>query len=232
VAHRAGDVEALLAALHQLGVTGTEYRCPSSRPFCRCCSNRCGTESDASARKFFARRIAPHRATSGSFGRCFRHFVADRHRAATGRRGRDHRQKIERRLRAHFHLAHHVRENFDRCRCCLSAETEIATSAIAGEKKMRKKPRSILVLVHDGDVLPAALLEQLARFDFGETRIARFDREEKSVVRRAAESVPVENRMIPARQSVHDLAAKNAANAEKRTVSSNMIGKNAGTVFQ
>ncbi len=38
----------------------------------------------------------------------------------------------------------------------------------------------------------------------GKSRIARFDHEEEPVVRRPAEPLPVEHRMIPARQSVHD----------------------------
>ena len=48
--------------------------------------------------------------------------------------------------------------------------------------------------MNDGDVLAAGLLEKLARFDFGESRIARFDDQEKSVVRRALEPLPVKDR--------------------------------------
>ena len=51
---------------------------------------------------------------------------------------------------------------------------------------------------------PPVCSRSCARFDFGETRVARFDDEEKSVVRRAFETFPVKHRMIPARQPVHD----------------------------
>src|SRR5262249_43389024 len=55
-----------------------------------------------------------------------------------------------------------------------------------------------------GDVLAAGALKQLARFDFCEARIASFNHEEESVISHAAESVPVKNRMMRPRQSVHD----------------------------
>src|SRR5438132_1825611 len=67
------------------------------------------------------------------------------------------------------------------------------------------------VLVQDGDVLPAGLLEQVARFVFVETRIARFDREKKSVVSHTRKPVPIEDGMIPARQAVHDEDGKKGA---------------------
>src|SRR5215211_8576997 len=79
-----------------------------------------------------------------------------------------------------------------------------ATIAIPSRRKTRKKPRSISVLVHHGDVLAATLFQEPLRFAFSKARIARFDDQKKSVVRRAAKTVPVENRMVPARQSVHD----------------------------
>src|SRR3954469_24701704 len=81
------------------------------------------------------------------------------------------------------------------------------TAAIAMpiKRKMRKNPRSInLFFVDDGDVGSAALLQKLAGFELGKSRIARFDDQEKAVVRGAAEPAPVEDRVIPARQSVHD----------------------------
>src|SRR5438105_15853432 len=58
--------------------------------------------------------------------------------------------------------------------------------------------------VDDGDVGAAALFQKLARFQLGEPRITRFDDQEKSVIGCAAEPGPVEDRMIPARQTVHD----------------------------
>src|SRR5204863_7344156 len=79
-----------------------------------------------------------------------------------------------------------------------------ATIATPISKKMRKNPRSItLVFVDDGDVFAAALFQKFAGLQLGEARIAGFDDEEKSVVGRAAESPPVEDRMIPARKAVH-----------------------------
>src|SRR3977135_1508729 len=70
---------------------------------------------------------------------------------------------------------------------------------------MRKNPRSItLVFVDDRYVFAAALFQKLAGLQFGEARIAGFDDEEKSVVGRAAESPPIEDGMIPARQAIHD----------------------------
>src|SRR6266481_1768902 len=65
-----------------------------------------------------------------------------------------------------------------------------------------------LVLVHDGDMLPAGLLQELVHSVFRKARVARFDRQEKSVIGHAAETVPVEHRMIPARQAIHDLPRK------------------------
>src|SRR5205823_831073 len=71
--------------------------------------------------------------------------------------------------------------------------------------KMRKKPRSIsILLMHDGDVHSAGFEQQIVCFHFAETRIARFDGEEKSIVGRTRKAVPVKNGMVPARQSVHD----------------------------
>src|SRR5438270_4389507 len=87
---------------------------------------------------------------------------------------------------------------------CSPRNPKIATITIPVRTKMRRNPRSISVLVHDGDVLPAGLLKQVARFVLVETRIARFDREEESIVGHACKSVPIEYGMIPARQSVHD----------------------------
>src|SRR2546423_10436267 len=80
-----------------------------------------------------------------------------------------------------------------------------ATIAMPISRKMRKKPRSIkLFFVDDGDVGAAALFQELARLQLGEPRVAGFDDQEKSVVGGATESTPIEDRVIPARQSVHD----------------------------
>src|SRR5947209_11077868 len=53
-------------------------------------------------------------------------------------------------------------------------------------------------------MLAPGFLQQPNDIVFSETRIARFDREKETVVRCAFETLPVENRMIPARQAVHD----------------------------
>src|SRR4249920_1173441 len=65
-----------------------------------------------------------------------------------------------------------------------------------------------LVLVHDGDMSPAGLLQQLVDAVFRKPRVASFDCQEKSVIGHAAEAVPVEHRMVPARQAIHDLPRK------------------------
>src|SRR5205814_8722973 len=92
---------------------------------------------------------------------------------------------------------------------CSPRKPHIATMTMPARREMRKKPRSIsILLVHDGDVQPAGFEEQIVSFYFAKTRIARFDGEEKSVVGRASETVPVEHGMMPARQSVHDQIRK------------------------
>src|SRR5215510_7398863 len=68
--------------------------------------------------------------------------------------------------------------------------------------------RRMLVLVYDGDMLSAGLLQQLVHAVFRKPRVARFDCEEKSVIGHAAEAFPVEHRMVPARQTIHDLPCK------------------------
>src|SRR5438093_8459533 len=65
--------------------------------------------------------------------------------------------------------------------------------------------RRMLVLVHDGDMLAAGLLQQLVHAVFRKARVASFDCQEKSVIGHAAETFPVEQRMVPARQTIHDL---------------------------
>src|SRR5215831_16915811 len=65
-----------------------------------------------------------------------------------------------------------------------------------------------LVLVYDGDMLPTGLLQQLVHAVFRKPRVASFDRQEKSVIGHAAEAFPVEHRMVPARQAIHELPCK------------------------
>src|SRR6476660_891037 len=68
--------------------------------------------------------------------------------------------------------------------------------------------RRMLVLVYDGDMLAAGLLQQLVHAVFRKPRVASFDCQEKSVIGHAAEAFPVEQRMVPARQAIHDLPPK------------------------
>src|SRR5437763_13032751 len=87
---------------------------------------------------------------------------------------------------------------------CSPRKPHIATMTMPARRKMRKKPRSIsILLVHDDDMQPAGFEKQIVCFCFTETRIARFNGEEKSIVGRARETIPVENGMIRARESVH-----------------------------
>src|SRR5437588_4269503 len=80
-----------------------------------------------------------------------------------------------------------------------------ATAAIVINREIKRNPRNISsVLVHDRDVFAAAALEQVARFQFGESWIARFNHQEKPIIGGALESLPVKNRMMWSRQAVHD----------------------------
>src|SRR6266403_4932798 len=87
---------------------------------------------------------------------------------------------------------------------CSPRNPKIATITIPVRTKMRRNPRSMSVLVHNGDVLPAGVLEQVPRFVLVETRVAGFDSEKKPVVSHTCKPVPIEHGMVPARQPVHD----------------------------
>src|SRR5438477_5068302 len=92
---------------------------------------------------------------------------------------------------------------------CSPRKPHIATITMPARRKMRRNPRSIsILLVHDSDVESAGFQKQIMRFHFAKTRIARFDGEEKSVVGGARKAVPVENGMVPARESVHEQVRK------------------------
>src|SRR5690348_15376059 len=87
---------------------------------------------------------------------------------------------------------------------CSPRKPAIATITMLASKKMRRKPRSIsILLVHDSNVHPTGFDQQIVRFHFAETRIARFDGKEKAVVGDAAETVPVKERMMPPRSEEH-----------------------------
>src|SRR6266511_3540297 len=68
--------------------------------------------------------------------------------------------------------------------------------------------RRMLVLVHDGDMPPAGLLQQLVHTVFCKARVTSLDCHEKYVIGHAAEIFPVEQRMVPARKPIHDLPCK------------------------
>src|SRR5207249_12112634 len=100
---------------------------------------------------------------------------------------------------------------------CSPRKPHIATMTMPARTKMRRKPRSIsILLVHDGNVHPAGFLQQVVRFHFAETRIARFDGKEKAVISDAAETVPVKNGMMPARQTVHDLPGEKGGESREK----------------
>src|SRR5207247_5233773 len=75
-------------------------------------------------------------------------------------------------------------------------------------QKSQRIRGAYLVLVDDGDMLAAGLLQQLVHAVFRKPRVASFDCQEKSVIGHAAEAFPVEHRMVPARQAIHDLPRK------------------------
>src|SRR4030095_13661451 len=75
-------------------------------------------------------------------------------------------------------------------------------------QKSQRIRGAYLVLVHDGDMLPAGLLQQLVHAVFRKPRVASFDCQEKSVIGHAAEAFPVEQRMVPARQAIYALPRK------------------------
>src|SRR5262249_24497204 len=99
---------------------------------------------------------------------------------------------------------------------CSPRKPAIATMTMLASTKIRKKPRSIsILLVHDGDVHPAGFDQQAVRFRLAETRIARFDGQEKAIIGHPTETVPVEKRMMPAWQSVHDLPGEKGGESRK-----------------
>ena len=112
---------------------------------------RAATETDASA-QFCSRRRSIGRISRRRFQLRLWHFVANRHRARNRKAWPTSiREKVERRLRPHFLLPHHVRENFPWCAgAVFSAKTAHRHDDDAGEHEDEKKPRSIsILLVHD-----------------------------------------------------------------------------------
>src|SRR5947207_15425561 len=66
---------------------------------------------------------------------------------------------------------------------CSPRKPHIATMTMPVRRNMRKKPRSIsILLVHDGDVHSAGYEQQVVCCDFAQTRIASLDGEETSIV--------------------------------------------------
>src|SRR5437868_11574525 len=91
-----------------------------------------------------------------------------------------------------------------------------ARAAIVRSSEIKRKPRIISVLVNDGYVLSTAPLQKLARFDLGESWITCFDCKKETVVRCPAESGPVEHRLVPPRQPIHDLPGEERGKRGKK----------------
>ena len=84
--------------------------------------------------------------------------------------------------------------------------------------------------MHDGDMLAAGLLQQLVHPIFRKARVASLDcQENPSLVTRLNLS-QLNIGWFQRGKRFMICHAKNAENAAKSTVNSNMIGKNAGTV--
>src|SRR5438067_10373501 len=100
---------------------------------------------------------------------------------------------------------------------CSPRKPHIATMTMLASTKIRRKPRSIsILLVHDGNVPPAGHDQQVVRFRFAETRIARLDGKEKAVIGDAAETIPVKKGMMPARQTIHDLPGEKGGESREK----------------
>src|SRR5438034_11715857 len=73
---------------------------------------------------------------------------------------------------------------------CSPRKPHIATMTMPARTKMRKKPRSVsIVLVHDGDVHSAGFEQQIVCFHFDEPRIAPSDGVPTSIVDRTRQPV-------------------------------------------
>jgi hypothetical protein len=114
MAHRASDVETLLPTLHQLARDFERNTCPPI------VAHFAGVVIIGANTKADTRMRLEHLNCGGGGGRRsdrfgFRHLVANRKCAGDGQTGAAPiGKKIEWRLCAHFHLAHHVRKNLER----------------------------------------------------------------------------------------------------------------------
>src|SRR5438552_19128481 len=100
---------------------------------------------------------------------------------------------------------------------CSPRKPHIATMTMPARTKIRRKPRSIsILLVHDGDVQPTGFDKQIVCFHLTETRIARIDGEKKSVVGGAGKTIPAENGMMPARQPIHAQISKKSGESREK----------------
>src|SRR4029077_9500241 len=115
-------------------------------------------------------------------------------------------EKVERRLRPHFHLSHHVWKQLGRrVGAFLSAEPKDGDDRYSAQQKNEKEAaQHISIVVDDSDMLAAGLFQQLARFSFSKARIARLDNEKEAVIGSATEAFPIENWMMRTRQTIHD----------------------------
>src|SRR4029453_11930517 len=136
VAHRAGDVEALLAALHQLR---RDLQWDACSPAIAHLAGVVVIGADAET----CLRMRP--AINGGCmcltGLRFRHLVSDRNRTGNRQaRAASVGEEIERRLCADLHLAHHVREKLQGRRgAYLATKTEHHDDRDRAQKKNHKK---------------------------------------------------------------------------------------------
>ena len=123
--HRASDIEPLLATLHQLARELQRNTCsPIVGHFAGVVIIRADTKADTRMRLERLNCGGDGSRRSDRFG-CW-HFVANRQCASDRQTGTAPiGKKIEWRLCAHFHLAHHVRKNFEgRAGAFLSTKSE------------------------------------------------------------------------------------------------------------
>src|SRR4029077_9786877 len=111
------DIETLLPTLHELfGDRNWNARAPIVPHLAGVVIISALAEADAVAGRFRLRRVRSGRNFRQRFHLRHWRFVANRHRARNWKAWPTSiREKVDWRLRPHFLLPHHVRENFPRC---------------------------------------------------------------------------------------------------------------------
>jgi len=117
------------------------------------------------------------------------------------------------------------------CGCCVRRETAHRDDDDAGEKEMSKKPRSISILLCTMVMCspPVSTSKSCVSISLKRGSRASMARKNPSLVARAKRS-QLKMGLMPARQPVHDQVREKSGESRESTVSSNMTGKNAGTV--